>query len=119
MPSKFVVEWLLRSGADVWQADDEMDETALHVALKNDPPRSNIIKLLLDAGAPLMARKRTNETCLQLMQRQAPEMPRQLRVGRYLSLRQLAANAVMRNLSGLRSFEEILPREVEEFLRVF
>jgi hypothetical protein len=46
-------------------------------------------------------------------------MPKQLRVGRYLSLKQVAANAVMRNLSGMKTFEDILPRELEEFLRVF
>jgi len=44
---------------------------------------------------------------------------KELRVARHLSLKQLAANAVMRNLSGDRGFEGQLPKELEEFIRVF
>ncbi|KAI1715686.1 ankyrin repeats (3 copies) domain-containing protein [Ditylenchus destructor] len=118
-PSRFVIEKLIHVGADLRKTDDR-GNTPLHILLSGRFPRSNIVKLMLDAGAPLLARSEmTDLTCLGMIRRACPEMIRQLRIGKYMSLKQLAANQVMRNLSGKATFTDILPQHLEEYISIF
>uniref|UniRef100_A0A914IBR1 Sex-determining protein fem-1 n=1 Tax=Globodera rostochiensis TaxID=31243 RepID=A0A914IBR1_GLORO len=96
IPSIFVVEKLLFAGANPCEVD-ECGNTPLHILLLTSSiDRHAIVKALLDMGAPLFARNRHNDTCFDLIRRK-PGILRTLRIGRYLSLKQIAANVVNRN----------------------
>ncbi|KAH7729375.1 sex-determining protein fem-1 [Aphelenchoides avenae] len=116
-PSHFVISRLLLAGADVTKAD-ENGNTPLHVLLTNPKPRANIIKLLLESNAPLMARNKEGVTCLQLIQRRIPNVVSQLRIGRFFSLKQIASNAVMRNEATSQQISS-LPLSLQSYVKTF
>uniref|UniRef100_A0A183BVA8 ANK_REP_REGION domain-containing protein n=1 Tax=Globodera pallida TaxID=36090 RepID=A0A183BVA8_GLOPA len=114
IPSIFVVEKLLFAGASPCEVD-ECGNTPLHILLLTSSiDRHAIVKALLDMGAPLFARNRHNDTCFDLI-RGKPGILRTLRIGRYLSLKQIAANVVNRN--GINV--EDLPAELNKSTRIF
>lgn len=62
-----MVQQLLKSGADV-DTIDFMRNTPLHVLLLNERPRESIVRVLLDSGAPILARNDQDSTCSDLME---------------------------------------------------
>jgi len=84
----------------------------------NPKPRANIIKLLLESNAPLMARNKEGVTCLQLIQRRIPNVIGQLRIGRFFSLKQIASNAVMRNEAASQQISS-LPMSLQSYVKTF
>ncbi|KAK6011648.1 ankyrin repeat protein [Ostertagia ostertagi] len=99
IPSHFVVDRLLAAGMCVNSKDADGD-TALHVMVKNVHPRMSIIRLLLDYGAYALARDANGNTCFDIIANRAePLQPffHPLRIGKYITLKGLAANAVRRN----------------------
>ncbi|KAK5970382.1 Sex-determining protein fem-1 [Trichostrongylus colubriformis] len=99
IPSHFVVDRLLAAGMCVNSKDADGD-TALHVMMKNVHPRMSIIRLLLDYGAYALARDANGDTCVDIIASRAePLQPyfHPLRIGKYITLKGLAANAVRRN----------------------
>uniref|UniRef100_A0A7I4YIE9 Sex-determining protein fem-1 n=1 Tax=Haemonchus contortus TaxID=6289 RepID=A0A7I4YIE9_HAECO len=99
LPSHFVVDRLLGAGVCVNSKDADGD-TALHVVVKNIHPRMSIIRLLLDYGAYALARDANGDTCIDIIAKRAePLQPffHPLRIGKYITLKGLAANVVRRN----------------------
>ncbi|KAL3080011.1 hypothetical protein niasHT_034569 [Heterodera trifolii] len=114
IPSIFVIEKLLFTGADPCEVDD-CGNTPLHVLLLTSSiDRHAVVKSLLDVGAPLFARNRHNATCFELIRRK-PNIFRTLRIGRYLSLKQIAANVINRN----RLNVDGLPVELRKWISIF
>uniref|UniRef100_A0A1I7X759 ANK_REP_REGION domain-containing protein n=1 Tax=Heterorhabditis bacteriophora TaxID=37862 RepID=A0A1I7X759_HETBA len=95
MPAYYVIERLLMAGALV-DVKDPCGDTPLHVLLKNSHTRPSLVRLLLEYGAPLLARDTNNATCIELLQKMPPLAIKNLRLGKYLTLSGLAANAVRR-----------------------
>lgn len=99
MPSYFVVNRLLASGVCVNSKDSD-GSTALHVILKNAHPRMSIVRLLLEYGAHALARDANGETCVEIIASRIESLPLfsyPIRLGKYITLKGLAANAVRRN----------------------
>ena len=66
--SVYVVEKLLQAGADLRKVD-ENENTPLHILLSNKDVKPGVVKLMLEAYAPLLARNISNETCLDLIRK--------------------------------------------------
>ncbi|KIH62530.1 ankyrin repeat protein [Ancylostoma duodenale] len=100
MPSYFVVERLLASGVCVNSKDADGD-TALHVMLKNSHPRMSVVRLLLEYGAYALARDADGKTCLDIINNRNEHLLQPfsfpIRLGKYITLKGLAANTVRRN----------------------
>lgn len=116
IPAHFVIEKLLQVGADT-SGVDENGDTPLHILLSNPIDKHCIVKLLLDWGAPLYARNKNDETCFQLIQKKYNIM-RTVRVGRYIFLKQLAANATKRNNID-KMMINVLPAELDQWLQIY
>ncbi|WKY03630.1 hypothetical protein Q1695_004968 [Nippostrongylus brasiliensis] len=114
IPSHFVVDRLLAAGVCVNSKDADGD-TALHVIMKNAHPRMSIIRLLLDYGAYALARDANNHTCIDIIsKRSEPLQPFSypLRIGKYITLKGLAANVVRRNNI---AHEHVIPKDLLYF----
>ncbi|EPB80410.1 hypothetical protein ANCCEY_00507 [Ancylostoma ceylanicum] len=100
MPSYFVVERLLASGVCVNSKDADGD-TALHVMLKNSHPRMSVVRLLLEYGAYALARDADGKTCFDIINSRNEHLLQPfsfpIRLGKYITLKGLAANTVRRN----------------------
>ncbi|VDM40479.1 unnamed protein product [Toxocara canis] len=116
-PSSFVITMLIRAGVDV-NSKDRSGNTALHTLLECDKPRMSIVKLLLERGAKLLARNANDETCLEIINRKMPLSLAQLRLGRYITLSGLAANALQR-CSIPRDFLSIVPKDLLPILELY
>uniref|UniRef100_A0A915CVU3 Protein fem-1 homolog B n=1 Tax=Ditylenchus dipsaci TaxID=166011 RepID=A0A915CVU3_9BILA len=120
-PSRFVVEKLIEAGSDPKKVDSQ-GNTALHILLTNSINRPSLVKLLLDAGAPLLARNHKSVggyTCLELIQKFSPTLVQELRIARWLTLKQMAANSVVRHWKDQTILDEMLPTELKEYIEVF
>uniref|UniRef100_A0A914RLC5 ANK_REP_REGION domain-containing protein n=1 Tax=Parascaris equorum TaxID=6256 RepID=A0A914RLC5_PAREQ len=93
-------------------------KTALHTLLQCDKPRLSIVKLLLERGAKLLARNANDETCLEIINRKMPQSLAQLKLGRYITLAGLAANALQRHRIP-HDFLSIVPKDLLPTLRLY
>ncbi|EJW79763.1 hypothetical protein WUBG_09328 [Wuchereria bancrofti] len=113
-PCACVITMLIDNGIDV-NTKNSLGNTPLHTVLLSNNPRQSVIKLLLQNGATLLARNKENDTCLELISETLPRAFRYLKLGRYLTLMSLAANAVRRNW--LKTvYKKIVPKELFAFL---
>ncbi|KAL6740694.1 hypothetical protein Aduo_014028 [Ancylostoma duodenale] len=115
MPSYFVVERLLASGVCVNSKDADGD-TALHVMLKNSHPRMSVVRLLLEYGAYALARDADGKTCLDIINNRNEHLLQPfsfpIRLGKYITLKGLAANTVRRNNL---AHEQVIPQDLVYF----
>lgn len=116
IPSHFVVEKLLQVGADPLAVDQNGD-TPLHILLSNQMDKYGIVKLMLDWGAPLYARNNNDETCFEIIRKKCNLM-RTIRIGRYISLKQMSANATKRNNID-KITDNVLPAELDRWLQIY
>ncbi|PAV62052.1 hypothetical protein WR25_11513 [Diploscapter pachys] len=113
-PNVHVIRGLLYTGADPEELD-ESGSSPLHVLLRNKCNRASIAKLLLDYGCSLFARDTSDETIWELIWAKHPSTYSEIYIGRYIKLRGLAANAVMRNYNE-ETMRDLIPRDLGPFL---
>uniref|UniRef100_A0A914DHG1 Sex-determining protein fem-1 n=1 Tax=Acrobeloides nanus TaxID=290746 RepID=A0A914DHG1_9BILA len=114
-PSHFVVDRLIRAGADL-NVKNSDGNTALHILLSTASPRLSIVKLLLEAGAPLLARNNMGITCFDLMIQKFNGQLQNFEFAKFITLKQIAANFI--RWHGI-PYKDIIPADIEKYLDVF
>ncbi|KAI1708165.1 hypothetical protein Ddc_14476 [Ditylenchus destructor] len=106
-------------------------ETPLHAVVRAFSPETSqklvpIMQLLLDAGAPLLAKDSNNETCLELLQKylKNDHVGQFFCLGKFMSLKQIAAARlrcvlISANDDCLCVIKGLLPQQLWDYLQIF
>ncbi|GMT24421.1 hypothetical protein PFISCL1PPCAC_15718, partial [Pristionchus fissidentatus] len=113
-PSTHCIDCLLKTGLNP-QSKDEERRTPLHIIVRNTQVKTSIVKLLLEYGASLYTRDETDETPIEIMKMKNENgtMFKNIMIGRYTTLQDLAALTIQRN--SIR-YEEVVPMDSLSFV---
>lgn len=113
-PSTHCIDTLIKAGMNPHTKDNE-GRTPLHIILSNKQVKCSIVKLLLEAGASLYIRDENDETPIEIMKRKSENgsVFRNIVIGKYTSLQDLAALSIQRNKIG---YKNVIPVDTIPFV---
>ncbi|KAI1714077.1 ankyrin repeats (3 copies) domain-containing protein [Ditylenchus destructor] len=118
-----------RRDLSLWRQHGVMKETPLHAVVRawspeNDQYIMKIVQLLLEEGAPLLAKDSNNVMCWELLQKclENNSTGHILPIGKFISLKQIAAVQLRNALTGAnyrQTAASLLPQHLCDFIQIF